>query len=100
MTKQKEKRMVVVTTDKDKRGVFFGEFVSHDETKKIAVLKNAQMAIYWSSATKGILGLASIGPQKGSRISPVVPSIKLDGVTSVMDTTNEAVEKWKMQIWS
>ena len=96
----KKKRMVVITTDKDKRGVFFGELVSHNETKKMAVLRNAQMAVYWSSATKGVLGLASIGPQKGSRVTPIVPRIKMDGVTSVMDTTKEAVIAWQAQEWS
>jgi len=95
-----KKRMVVVTTDKDRRGVFFGEFISHDETKKVVVLKNAQMAVFWSSATKGVLGLASIGPQEGSRISPIVPKIKLDGVTSVIDATKEAVKTWQAQNWS
>jgi len=92
-----EKRLVVVTTDKDRRGVFFGELVSEDEST--AILKDAQMAVYWSAETRGVLGLASIGPQKGSRISPVVPRIRLNGVTAVMDTTQEAAEKWRQQPW-
>ena len=95
----KQKRMVVVTTDKDKRGVFFGELIRHNEKTKVAVLKDAQMAVHWSFMTHGVLGLASIGPQKGSRITPIVPKITLDGVTSVMDATKKAGEKWKMQPW-
>jgi len=95
-----KKRMVVVTTDKDKRGVFFGELVRHDEKAKVAILKDAQMAVRWSLATKGVLGLASIGPQEGSRIFSIIPKITLDGVTCVMDTTKKAVEKWKMQPWA
>ena len=91
-------RYVVVTTNKDRRGVFFGEFQSHK--KDVVILKNAQMAVYWSSATKGVLGLASIGPQKGSKITPPIPSIELDGVTSIMDTTVEAVNTWKSQPWN
>ena len=98
MTKGKQKRMVVVTTDKDKRGVFFGELVSENEGA--VVLKDAQMAVYWSDSTKGVLGLASIGPQKGSRISPVIPQIKLRGVTAIMDTTEEAVKKWRAELWN
>lgn len=93
-----ENRMVVVTTDKDRRGVFFGELLSHEN--EIAILKNAQMAIYWSSETKGVLGLASIGPQDGSRITPIVPKIEINGVTAVMDCTKEAVKKWKEMKWS
>ena len=93
-----KKRMVVVTTDKDKRGVFFGELVKHEN--ETAILKDAQMAVYWSTKTGGVLGLASIGPQKGSRISPIVPKIELNGVTSVMDATKEAVKKWREQEWN
>ena len=90
-------RMVVVTTDKDRRGVFFGEFVRYEN--ETVTLKNAQMAVYWSTKTGGILGLASIGPQKGSKISPIVPRIELNGVTSVIDATKEAAEKWRLQEW-
>jgi len=92
-----KKRMVVVTTDSTRRGVFFGELQSHKND--IVVLKNAQMAIYWSAATKGVLGLASIGPQVGSKISPIVPEIKLNGVTAIMDASQEAIDKWAKQMW-
>jgi len=92
-----EKRIVVITTDKDRRGVFYGELVS--ETSTECVLKNARMAVYWSSETKGVLGLASIGPQKGSCISPAVPKIKLNGVTSIMDCSKTAVTQWEKGLW-
>lgn len=92
-----EKRYVVITTDKDRRGVFFGELSS--ENKGVVELKSARMAIYWSSDTKGVLGLASIGPQKGSRISPAVPKIKLNGVTAIMDCSSEAIKQWEKQLW-
>ena len=90
-------RMVVVTTDKDRRGVFFGEFVS--QTKDKVTLKDARMAIYWSSATHGVVGLAGIGPQPGSKISPKIPQIELNGVTAVMDCTKEAVATWEEEKW-
>ncbi len=95
----KKKRMVVITTDKDRRGVFFGELVVHDATMRTCTLKHARMAIYWSRATKGVVGLASIGPQPGSRISPPVPSIKLNGVTAVMDASKEAASEWEAGRW-
>ena len=100
MGKTKKKRMVVVTTDNTRRGVFFGELVKHNENFDIVELKDAQMAVYWSSQTKGVLGLASIGPQQGSKITPIIPAITLNGVTSIMDTSKEAVEQWKKQPWS
>ena len=93
-----DKRMVVVTTDKDKRGVFFGELVKQDADK--VTLKDAQMAVYWSEKTRGVLGLASIGPQKGSKITPIVPKIDLVGVTSVMDATKDAEKLWREEPWN
>lgn len=94
------KRFVVVTTDKDRRGVFGGYLESWDQDKAIAVLTGAHMAIYWSSETKGVLGLASIGPQEGSRITPAVPRIELNGVTSVIDCKEEAISEWIREPWS
>ena len=94
---KKVKRMVVVTTDKDRRGVFFGQLFQEEDD--VVVLKNARMAIYWSSETHGVTGLASIGPQKGSRISPKIPQIKLNGITSVMDCSEKAIKQWEAEIW-
>jgi hypothetical protein len=93
-------RKVVVTTDETRRGVFYGDLESYDENMQTCKLKNARMAIYWSSETHGVLGLASIGPQNGSRISPPVPQIELNGVTSIMDTTDIAVKQWEKEIWN
>ena len=89
---------VLVTTDKDKRGVFFGELVS--EEGATVVLKDAKMAVYWSQNVKGVLGLAATGPLEGCRISPAVPQIKLTGVTSVTNCTDEAISNWGKETWS
>ena len=94
-----EERWVVVTTDNTRRGVFCGILKSWDEDKCIAILNNARMAIYWSQETKGVLGLASIGPQKGSKITPSVKQIELNGTTSIIDMSKEAVQQWEKQIW-
>lgn len=88
---------VVVTTDK--RGVFFGKLKSYDEGTGVAVLKEAKMCIYWSEKTRGVLGLASCGPQAGSKITAKVSKIKLTGVTSVMDCTEEAEKAWGGELW-
>ena len=90
-------RNVVVTTDKDKRGVFCGEIVSENDGK--VVLTNARMAVYWSSNVHGVLGLASHGPSAECRISPAVPTIELVGVTSVMDMTDAAKAAWDKEPW-
>lgn len=94
-----EKRMVLVTTDKDRRGVFFGVLEEYDIVNQIAVLTDAQMALYWSAETRGILGLAAIGPQKGSKITPIIPRAELNGVTGVFDATPDSVEKWRKATW-
>ena len=94
----KMKRYVVLTTAH--RGVFFGEVVEYDLTNKIAKLVNARMVIYWSVQTRGVLGLAAIGPQKGSKVTPFIPAIELTDVVSVMDCTPVAVAVWmEEEIW-
>lgn len=91
-----EERPVVVCTDK--RGVFFG--YATDTKGDPIILKRARMCIYWSSACKGVLGLASIGPQPGSKIGKAVPEIELRQITCVIEMTKEAVEKWEEGLWA
>ena len=88
---------VVVTTDSTKRGVFGGLFVS--EKSDVVVLSEARMAVYWDKETRGVVGLASTGPTAGCRISPPAKTIKLNGVTSVMEMTPEALAAWRKQPW-
>ena len=98
MSKRSE-RHVVVTTDKDRRGVFGGILAEHDAAARTAVLRDARIAVYWSAQTRGVLGLASLGPADGSRISPSVPRLELNGVTAVMDMTDEAWARWEAEPW-
>lgn len=97
--KEQKKKKVVVTTDKDKRGVFYGECEEIDYIPEVLKLGNARMAIYWPSETKGVLGLASIGPQEGSKITPPVPSILINGVTALMECSEEAIAQWEKGLW-
>jgi hypothetical protein len=85
------KNYVVVTTDK--KGVFWGELVK-DESPKKCILKNAKMCLYWTIKTQGVLGLANIGPQKGSRLTPPVPQIVLYDITAIIKCTPEATKQW------
>jgi len=92
-----KKRMVVITTDEKRRGVFFGELVRHDgDTVELA---NAKMAVYWSEKVHGVLGLAATGPIQGCRISPSIPKIAVNGVTAVMDCSAQAVKAWGEDRW-
>lgn len=94
-------KYVLVTTIH--RGVFFGKLVEEKGSGHSdwwVVLSEAQNIPYWSAETKGFLGLAAYGPQKGSRVGPRVPSLKLQGVTSVAEMTDEAVTAWKGMQWN
>ena len=90
-------RAVVVTTEH--RGVFFG-YTTDPDTADVMTLECARMAIYWSAETRGILGLAERGPQKGSRISAQAPSMTIRKITAVMPASDAAVAEWEKGIWS
>lgn len=99
MTAASKTRPVVVTTEH--RGVFFGHLTADsDRGSKTITLADAQMCIYWSSGVKGVLGLAATGPLKDCKITPAVPRITLQGVTAVLDATDEAVKAWQDRPWS
>lgn len=96
-----DQRPIVICTAK--RGVFFGY---SDETGDAIIargnvtLRSARMCMYWSAETKGVLGLAGIGPQKGSRIGPRVPELTCESVTAVIACSPEAAKTWESGPWS
>jgi hypothetical protein len=88
-----KKRSVIVTTQH--RGVFFG-FLSEDNGKESVVLTKARNVIHWDGK-RGFLGLATHGPEGGSRIGSTAKRILLYDITSVADCTEEAEKsfsKW------
>lgn len=98
---ESRERAVVITTAK--RAVVFG----YTKEPSLAIiergavtLEKARMCTYWSAATKGVMGLAGIGPQKGSRIGPQVQEVTLNEVTSVQVCSPAAVEAWEAAPWS
>ncbi len=101
MSESNTKQAVVICTAK--RGVFFGYT---DETPQAIVdrgsvtLTNPRICVYWSATTRGILGLASIGPQSGSRISPAPPSLAVSEITAVIVCSDEARDKWEGSPWN
>ena len=84
-------KYVIVTTLH--RGVFFGRLTAHDAAAHTATLENCKMAIYWGT-TRGLFELADTGPTKKSRISAEAPKVNLNGVTAVVDCTQDAVAVW------
>ena len=82
---------VIVTTDK--RGVVFG-YTTNVNARPI-VLANARMCRYWSADVGGVFGLGEKGPTQDCKISAVVPSITLEGVTAIMSVDPAAERAWK-----
>ena len=86
---------LVVTTAH--RGVFFG-YGQPTEDKTIRLTK-CRMCVYWSAKVKGVLGLAATGPQEDCKITPAVPALTLQDVTSVMECSDEAAKSWERGHW-
>ena len=81
---------VIVCTDK--RGVVFGYCT--DTSARPITLKNARMALYWSSDVGGVFGLGEKGPTKDCKISAVLPEIVLEGVTAIFTVDPVAEKAW------
>lgn len=79
------------------RGVFFG-YGRPTEDKTIR-LTQCRMCVYWSAGVKGVLGLAATGPQADCKITPAVPALTLQDVTSVMECSEEAAKAWEKGPW-
>lgn len=87
-------RPVLVTTQH--RGVFFG-YAGETRGDRID-LKRARMVVHWSAAMRGVLGLATIGPDEACRISPPA-DVELRDVTAVAEVTSGAVAKFEAAPW-
>lgn len=90
--------MHLVTTNKDRRGVFAGTLVEHDQAKGTVLLKDARMAVMWKRI--GVVGLAATGPTDECRITRAAPEIWLDGVTAVMLCSDQAAAAWEREPWA
>ena len=94
-----KKIAVLITTDHTKRGVFMGFIDPADAGKETLEAEEVRMSVYWSEETKGVIGLASKGPDKNCRISPAAKKATLKGVTAVMELTEEALAAWRKEPW-
>lgn len=88
-------RAVLVTTEH--RGVFFG--YAEDTSGDRIHLTGGRLVVYWPSETKGFMGLAHAGPPRGSRIGPPA-DIEVRDITSVVEVTPEAVERFEEAPWA
>jgi hypothetical protein len=95
MANKKTERAVMVTTAH--KGVFFGYAI--ETGGETITLRAARMAVYWPADLRGVLGLASAGPSRGSKISGAVPEMELRQITAVVECSPEAVANWEKGIW-
>jgi hypothetical protein len=91
---------VLITTDKDKRGVFFAYIDPQDVEKDILQVERAQMCVYWPVENHGVLGLAADGPVKGARVTKPIQAATIKGVTLVAECSAKAVKAWESCPWS
>lgn len=95
MATKKTERYVLITTEH--RGVFAG-FATDTDGDAIK-LREGRNCVYWSSSLKGFLGLASDGPDSSCKIGPAA-DIELRKITSVVEVTPKAQDKWMSAPWS
>lgn len=94
----KKKKAVVITTEF--RGVFFGYVTDDSKSPAKIELTDARCCIYWSQSTKGVLGLASDGPNKQCRIGKKVPSATIHKITGEFKCSDEAIKAWESEPWN
>ena len=85
------KRAVLVTTIY--KGVFYGR-TDDGSSATVITLEDARCAIYMG-VTGGFLQLAATGPTAASKIGARAPKITLQGVSSVVELTPEAIAAWE-----
>ena len=93
-SKTNGERAVLVTTAH--KGVFFG--YAKETGGATIKLRAARNCIYWPSENKGFIGLASVGPVKGSRVGPAA-DIELRDITCVAECTTDAAAAWESAPW-
>ena len=96
-TKPVDRIKVVITTSY--RGVFFGEIDPAAVRDEVIEIHNKRCCVRFKGS-KGFVGLASVGPQAGSRVGPAAPVSWLRNVTDILLCTPEAVERWEAAPWT
>ena len=98
-TFRKQSRYVLVTDAL--RGIVWGELIKQDPKTRTCVLKNARHCFCYTChpEAKGILGLATKGPQTGSKVGPLVDRHELF-YEKITDCTAEANQAWLDATWA
>src|SRR5260221_1706355 len=93
--KTDEQYLIVITEFKE----IFAGYSKSDPKADIIELTKARQVVYYSAETKGLLGLAAIGPAKDSRLSNEAPSIIIRKPVNVMIASPAAIDRFSAIIW-
>lgn len=88
---------VVVTAGA--RNVRYGRLLQVSADGRAVRLAEMRPVFSWTGGL-GIGGLATIGPQSGSRIGPAAPSGIVSEVSTIFECTPAAVDAWARAGWS
>ena len=82
------------------RGIYFGYLVSESNNGKTVKLKSMRHCFSFSipGADMGVYGLATHGPEVGSRIGPRV-NAKVHDVSKIVECSDSAVKLWENSSW-
>jgi hypothetical protein len=95
MAKPNEERLYIVLTEFKEIFCGWSSDVSGDRIR----LRNARQAVYYSAETHGLLGLATNGPAKGSKIGPAA-NIEVRRVVNVIECSQAAIAAWETAKWA
>lgn len=97
---------VLVVTDRERQGVFFGYLTKEDYNRYSTAIPDtltitkARMVVQWSAECKGIIGLASIGPISEARITPAASELIVNGVIAIIKCSKEATKIFESEPWA
>ena len=93
------RKWVVLTNNL--RGIYFGEMREEPDSNGTVTLYSMRHCFSYVSAphAKGTWGLAVAGPQEGSCIGPVLPSLTIRNVANYAEASPEAVAAWRNAKW-
>lgn len=90
---------VLVTTDGDRRGVFFGytdQSLEEVISTGIVKLQGFRNCIYWSRSVGGVFGLVEVGPNADCQIGKKTEQVAFfNGVTFISEVSDIAVNAWE-----
>lgn len=87
-TPKAEAEYLIVVTASRPWTIVAGYVESDDGTT--VILRDARMIVYYSSDSRGLYGIASVGVTGSARVSPAAPRVAVSNVEHRISVTDEA----------